>query len=337
VETGMKKQVAASARQAGRLLRWYPKQWRSRYGAEFLELLDAEIKERPWSWRRNLDVAFHGLSARLTASGLTRHLTEPQAQAGARLASAGCALAISLACGASMWAQLAIGWRWSEPDTRATYTAMFVMSIAMLLVCTLLVMAAIPVAWRVVKSFAQGNSRLLVGPLSLFLVGASVLVTGSRHFENGWPGTGGHPWSAQGLVPGGVAAFTWASTLWITSYWAHPQVLFHFPVAELAWMVISPIATVCAVIGGAKTIRRVELPRRTLHFETQLARVAGVAMLALLIGSASWTAQGGSGPHDLFRTGGIDIAALGVMSASLAVAYLAVRRPQPARDAFAGS
>jgi hypothetical protein len=330
----MKKERAASGRQAGRLLRWYPKQWRSRYGAEFLELLDAEIREHPWSWRRNLDVTWHGLSARLTSAGLTRHATESDAQAGARLASAGCALAAFLAFGASMWAQLAIGWRWSEPDTRATYTAMFVMSIAMLLVCTLLVMGAIPVAWRVVKAVAHGNSRFLVGPSSLFLVGASVLVIGSRHFENGWPGTGGHPWSAQGLVPGGVAAFAWASTLWISSYWAHPQVLVHFPAAEVAWMVLSPIATVCAVVGGAKAIRRLELPHRILHFEMQLARVACVAMLALLVGSASWTTDGGPGPHDLFRAGGIDIAALGVMSASLAVAYLAVRR---ARPALAGS
>ena len=223
----MKQERAASGRQAARLLRWYPKQWRSRYGAEFLELLDAEIREHPWSWRRNFDVARHGLGARLTSAGLTRHATELDAPAGARLASAGCALATFLAFGASMWAQLAIGWRWSEPDTRATYSAMFLMSIAIVLFFALLVMGAVPVAWRVVKTFAHGNSRFLLGPLSLLLVGASVLVTGSRHFENGWPGTGGHLWSAQGLVPGGVAAFAWASTLWISSYWAHPQVLVH--------------------------------------------------------------------------------------------------------------
>lgn len=333
----MNEHGATSGRQADRLLRWYPEQWRSRYGAEFLELLDAEIRERPWSWRRSVDVAWHGLTARLADAGLTKHAMGPDSQISASLASAGCAFAASLAFGASMWAQLAIGWRWSQPDTEATYTAMIVMSVAVLLVCVLAVSAAVPIAWRTMKAVAHGRSRELLGPLSFFLVGTSVLVTGSRHFENGWPGTGGHPWSAQGLVPGGVAAFTWASTLWISSYWAHPHVLIHFPAAEIGWMVISPIATVCAVVGAAKTIRRVELPHRTLRFETQLARVAGVAMFALLVGSVSWTAEGGPGPNDLFRTGGIDIVALAAMSASFLVGCVAVRRARNAGSSLAGN
>ena len=43
-------------------------------------------------------------------------------------------------------------------------------------------------------------------------------------------------------VPGGVAAYAWASTLFVTSYWLHPAALGHFPGAELAWMVASPLA-----------------------------------------------------------------------------------------------
>jgi hypothetical protein len=42
---------------AQRLLRWYPKAWRDRDGAEFTELLISGIQERPRSARRILDVA----------------------------------------------------------------------------------------------------------------------------------------------------------------------------------------------------------------------------------------------------------------------------------------
>jgi len=42
---------------AQRLLRWYPKAGRDRYGAEFTELLISDIQERPRSARRTLDVA----------------------------------------------------------------------------------------------------------------------------------------------------------------------------------------------------------------------------------------------------------------------------------------
>jgi pimeloyl-ACP methyl ester carboxylesterase len=50
---------------AERLLRWYPRPWRDRYGAEFTELLLADISERPRSPRRSLDVMRGGIRARL--------------------------------------------------------------------------------------------------------------------------------------------------------------------------------------------------------------------------------------------------------------------------------
>ena len=62
------------------------------------------------------------------------------------------------------------------------------------------------------------------------------MAVGGRHFGNGWPGTGGHPWAHPGPVPGGVAAFCWASTLAVSSFWAHPAALAAFPAAELAGM-----------------------------------------------------------------------------------------------------
>src|ERR1700690_3999166 len=55
---------------AERLLRWYPRPWRDRYGAEFTELLVSEISERPRSLRRSLDVARGGVRARLADAGL---------------------------------------------------------------------------------------------------------------------------------------------------------------------------------------------------------------------------------------------------------------------------
>src|SRR5271156_2076500 len=59
-----------SDRKAERLLRWYPRPWRDRYGAEFTELLIADISERPRSPRRSLDVMRGGIRARLAGAGL---------------------------------------------------------------------------------------------------------------------------------------------------------------------------------------------------------------------------------------------------------------------------
>lgn len=49
-----------AAERAERLLRWYPRAWRERYGDEFAELLIADIEERPHSPVRTRDVTRAG-------------------------------------------------------------------------------------------------------------------------------------------------------------------------------------------------------------------------------------------------------------------------------------
>lgn len=143
---------------------------------------------------------------------------------------------------------------------------------------------------------------------------------GARHFAAGWPGTGGHPWAHQHLLPGHVAALAWAGTLSVTSYWAHPGALLGFPPDELLWMAASPIALVAAVVGGAQTIRRLELSPRVLRFELALARLACGAMTVLVAAVCCWLVVGGAGPRDLFHVGAIDVAALVAMVVALLVA-----------------
>ena len=146
---------------------------------------------------------------------------------------------------------------------------------------------------------------------------------------NGWPGTGGHPWPQRGLVPGGVAAFGWAATLSVTSYWAHPAALLAFPAAELAWMVISPAALAGLAAGLASLVRRLDLPPRVLRYQARLGLLAAAGMAVFLAAAASWVLAGQPGPGNLFRPGAIDVAALAVMALALAVGWHALHRTAP--------
>lgn len=314
---------ATAGRRAERLLRWYPKSWRKRYGDEFVELLAAEFSERPRSWRREANVGWSGIVARLTDVGLTSHTLEPSRQIRASLASLGCALAVFVALGAAMWSQLTVGWQWARPDTIGTRAAMLVMSAALLLYVVLGSLAAIPLAVVIVGRMARRRAPELVRPTLLLLTGSALLVVGARHFGNGWPGTGGHHWAHQGLVPGGAAAFLWASTLSISSYWVHPAALLAFPAPEVAWMVISPLAMVCVVTGASKIVRRLEASARLLQYERRLGRVAAYATGVFMVGSCFWIVDGGPGPRDLFHAGAIDVAALIAMATSSLVALRA--------------
>jgi hypothetical protein len=315
-----------AARRAERLLRWYPKSWRIRYGDEFAELLTSELTERPRSPRRAANVMGSGVLARLTNAGLTGHTLEPRDQVRAGLTSLGWALAVFLVFGIAMWSQLTIGWQWASPDSAGTTTAMVSMSGVLLLFGLLALLAAVPIAWTIVGGFVHRRAHGLVRPSLLFAGGMVLLVVGARHFGNGWPGTGGHPWSHQGLVPGGAAAFLWASTLSVTSYWAHPGALAAFPVTEVAWMVMSPVAIVGVIVGATKIMRRLEFSVRVLRYEGRIGRVAAVAMAVFLVASWVWMVDGGPGPRNLFHAGAIDAAGLLAMTVSMVVASRAVHR-----------
>ena len=335
-----------AARRAHLLLRWYPRGWRARYGEEFTELLIAELAEQPRSWRRTADVARGGLLARLTSAGLTSAGptwtglgSDPAAGQRASLATLACSVAAFLTLGAAMWAQLAVGWQWAPPTTPVATVAMVVMSGAMLLFTVLALLAAAPVTVAAVLASVRGKAPGLRRPVLLMASGALVLVLGGRHFGNAWPGTGGHWWPHQGLVPGGIAAFSWACTLSVTSYWAHPAALALFPAAELAWMAVSPAAMLGLVTGAAQLLRRIEVSPRTLRYEAWVGSAAGVCMAAFLSGALCWVTEGDPGPRGLFHAGTIDAAGLAVMAVALATGWQAARRarsvgpPAPARPA----
>jgi hypothetical protein len=318
--------TAAAQRHAERLLRWYPRPWRERYGEEFAELLMAEWSERPRCPRRTADVMASGLVARLSAAGVTGGLLDGAAQARASLAALICSLAAFLALGVSMWAQLTIGWQWSAPDTAGTAIAVVAMTGAVVVFAALALGAAAPVIWTVLLAFRRRQAQGLGRPMLLIALGLGIVVVGSRHFGNGWPGTGGHPWAHQGLVPGGVAAFSWASTLSVTSYWAHPDALSTFPLTEVAWMIASPLALVTVAVGCAKTVRRAHLSARVLRAEMALGRSAVAAMGLFVVAAGLWMLDGGAGPRGLFTTGAIDRFALIAMVACLLVAIQSMGR-----------
>jgi hypothetical protein len=329
-----------AAGSAARLLRWYPAAWRDRYGDEFAELLIADIEERPRSMARTLDVARGGIIARLAdlglggfplpAAGAGAGAVDPHRQVRVSLGTIGAALAVCLAFGAAMQSQLTIAWEWStavapsaaDPDPpfipAVAGFATLVTSAAMLAILVLATAATIPVIVTVAARLVAGAGRRLVLPVAVFAVAVAVLFTGGRQFENGWVGTGGH----DGLIPGGVAAFEWATSLWVSAYWAHPGALAAFPLAERAWMLVTPFALAAVALAAATLVRRAGLSARVLAFEARLATAACAVTGVFLVGVACWVATGSEGAP-LFHPGLIDVAATGALALALAAAVKA--------------
>ncbi len=324
------KRTGSAQMQARRMTRLYPAAWRQRYGDEFSELLIADFAERRHCPSRTFDVLRGALVARLNGAGLVGPVVEPLRQATTSLAVLGGGFALFLTFGVSMWAQLSVGWQWSAPSTSATSTAMIAMSACVLCFAALGAAAAVPIVVGIVHASGSHEGRKFWRPLLLTGSGVIVMIIGSRHFANGWPGTGGHSWADQGLVPGGIAAFAWASTLSVTSYWAHPSALSAFPPPEVAWMFISPLALGASVVGFVKIVRRVDLSPRALRFEILVGRTVSVVMEAFLGAACWWVLRGTPGPRGLFRTGSIDVVALLFMAGAVVVVLRTTHRARQA-------
>jgi len=308
------------------LLLWYPRGWRSRYGDEFAALLIDERAELGPSWRSTVNIAATGLRARLAAAGLADHPVDQEAAARAGLATMAMCAAAAVLTGAVMWSQLAIGLQWSVPAGNRITQAIDFMSAALLALGAAALLAGAPAAWAAVTAAWRGQARGLRRPAMMVAGGSLVLALGGRHFASAWPGTGGHLLAHQSLIPGRVAAFGWAATMWITSYWAHPRELAEFPPPELAWMVLSPVATGCLVIGIAQVLRRIRMSPRMFRFEMCIGHLALAGLVAFLCGALCWLSLSGGEPGRLFLAGTIDRAGLAVLAVSVVAGAAAVRR-----------
>jgi hypothetical protein len=325
---------SAATRRAERLLRCYPRAWRERYGEEFTALLLDEFAERPRSPRRTADVVTSGLLARAEHAGLTGEGLTPERRLRAGLAVMGCALAAFLVLGLSVWSQLLVSWQWSAPESSGTTAAMWLMSGALLAATALIVLAALPIVRELGRALMTGRARPLLVPLLVTAWGAAVLWLGSQHFGAAWPGTGGHAWSARGIVPAAIAKPLWALSAWISTFWVHPSTtLQDEPAKTVAWMALSPFALLALLGGLATVIRRLELPAAALRLPAIVALALTAAMVVFLAGAASWVLGAGPGPANLFQVGTIDDVEVALMAIAL---MLAARSSRRALGALAG-
>jgi hypothetical protein len=113
-------------RRALRLLRWYSRAWRDRYGEEFVDHLEREFGEKSVDHKRAINVAYKGLATRLADVGLSnaddRIERRQRAAAGTTFVLTGVAAVFAL----SFWSRAMMPWngpgepRATVPDTLAT-------------------------------------------------------------------------------------------------------------------------------------------------------------------------------------------------------------------------
>jgi hypothetical protein len=289
------------------------------------------LRERRRSLPLTADVLRGATVARLREAGVGDQPLGPPEQVDASMTTLVWSLATCFLVGVAIWSQVVVGWRWEPPSGHAVAVAMVLMSAAVAILCALAALASVPIVWTLVRSVVRGRSRALIAPLLVWSASASAVLLGCRHFAGGWPGTGGHDWAHQALVPAGLASFGWAATRGISAYWAHPGALASFPVMEVLWMLVSPLALIGLVASSARIVRRLDFSPRVLRYEIVVAACGVAVMRMFVLGAGVWVLDNGApGPTGIYRVGMIDFVGLGVMAAAAAVACRAALRARNA-------
>jgi hypothetical protein len=318
--------VKDSRRRAERLTRWYSATWRQRYGEEFVELLVDDMRERPHSWSRDTNVALSAARSRLSSMGISGAPIALEQQASLSTAWLALCAVVFGVFAIALWSQLDIGWQWARPTSPATDVAVWVITLSLFGLVASGAFAIVPITCTAFWNSLRGRNRTSVFRLTLLIATVGCLAWGTLRFSHGWPGTGGHSWTGRDAMPSQFGPVAWSISLSITAYWVHPAALFGFPTAEMAWMILSPLALLTSIAVITSELRSCRIGPRMSRWESAVARATLVPMATTLLGVAVWLVDGTNTPRNLYHRGVIDLLDVVIMVAAILISSRAVRR-----------
>jgi hypothetical protein len=245
-----------------RLLRWYPRRWRERYGDEFVVMMGEGLGDRRPSLRYRASVVAAGLREHGHEGGLLGSSKAPSERIRTASLLVLCAWTAFVVPGAA-FAKIAEHFEGALPVHRR----------------------ALPIsAFDIVRGAAIFGGALVV-------IGAAAVVPALAKLlhQGGWQPLRGH--ILRALVASALAG---AATIGLVS-WAHSLSTaernggsWAYGLAFVGWALLVAVSlalwTTTAVMAG----RRVQLSRRIALFEGMLGVLVTLAMLVMTVGTAAW-------------------------------------------------
>ncbi|HET6965416.1 MAG TPA: hypothetical protein VFH58_11640 [Acidimicrobiales bacterium] len=244
------------------LLRWYPAEWRQRYGAEMLAMVEDTLGGRPPTYRLRAELMLAGIRERLRRGGFTgrdRPATE-RCRAALALVLAGWA---ALVVAAGMFAKTTEHWSDRIPPAHrvASGAAYLTLEIAGAVGATAVVVGVVAALPTLGRALAAGGWRSMRRPVRL----AAIL-------------------TALALIATvGLGAWAHRLTSVQRNGGSGP-----YSAAFLAWGVVL-VATIAAwTRAGIRVERELRPTVRLLRVEWIVAALTGVATVAVTAAMAAW-------------------------------------------------
>jgi hypothetical protein len=216
---------AKSSRRAQRLSLWYPSVWRERYGAEFVDLMEQEIDDRPHSFKRSCNIAYRGSVARLREVGLATSTMNPSDQPGAALATLFVSSAIFSFFALYFWSNAMLTWNVEGRAPASLAVTLWTGALTVLagFVLAMVVATFGAIMWSAGRRIAKGGVKELVVPLS-FVVSSVIFLAYSLFNQLRYVvARGGIDWAHPGQAIkqlAGVSIQIVATVNWV---WMNPR------------------------------------------------------------------------------------------------------------------
>jgi hypothetical protein len=318
---------STETRRAKRLLNWYPKAWRERYGEEFVDHLEQEFADNPVDFRRSLNIACKGIVARLGDFGFSRTPLSIDGQSRAALATSFALTALSAVLVLNFWSVAMLQWSARKYHPIPVSATTGILSVAAALMMLVLVAIVLMVVVSVARQCLQRRSRKLIGPAILALGSGAVILYAVRPLPRMFAAyshmfQGGFRWTHPGPAMYGLAYITNSFTQWWVAIWNPGES--GLPTIDTVVNNLVPLAVLLFGLAIATLLRRVELPQFVARFTRATVMLLGVLTGVAVVTHVAWLAFGGPSDTPTFGFEGSTAGAIYIAFLAL-VAVLIVR------------
>jgi len=295
------------SRRASRLLRWYPNQWRERYGDEFADHLEQEFADRPINLGRTINIAYKGLVARVSDMGLSNDEVNPEGLTRSALGTNFALIALMFVIMLDFWSRSMLAWSGRRYHPIPVSATTGILTVAMWLLLVALGAILLTIAVSVVRQLVCGRARPLAGPSVLAAVSGGFLLYVARTFPSllapyvdGTQGLRGMHLSQPGTDIANLAQITWELTQRWVAPWNQGGMFQGRSGVQVVMDDCVPIAMFVFGVAIALLIRRVELPRIGVRFVFPTLALLGGLMGVFFVAYLAWSAVGGPSNYDYF-------------------------------------
>ena len=284
--------LSSPTRRAERLLKLYPQIWRERYGAEFVDLMEQSIADRPHDAKRTTNIIFKSLKVRLSDLGFAGPNLD-NANASRSALSTTTVLATVFAVFALFyWSCTMVSWN-SNPKVATSVSVSLwtgAITVSTFILTLTLFGVGIIFLFRALKSTFLRRDKKFRWSLIAVFASSILILNGVHQYIRFTIARGGIQWFQFGQALKQVAG----ATQWVTQsvIWG-PSWTGGSTFSEGLLHISTTVAVVVLAFSVAKLIRQSEFSMTATRAGVRATKLLSTAMFLFLFSCAGWELAGG--------------------------------------------